>query len=418
MMDRALYIVVTVWTLFTGVHAGALTLEEKMKLIIDVYELSPAGCAVDPALSDDRLTPLGDIIFNSNVLSGDRDTSCSTCHIDSAHLTDGLPLSVGVGGSGEGETRLYSGGIVVARNAFTLFGRAHPNYKTFFWDGKIQESDGKIFSPIGEGYGLGFRSPLAVAAVMPILARDEFLGQQNFFGNNKHLNNINGAYYQEQLIAANDVIRDLLITADDDDAIMLRTALKMANIETLDLPTVGNSLASFIASKVRDDCTPSPWENYLAGDWSALKLEQKQGAILFYGKGRCAACHSGKLFSDFEFHSIGTPQGEFGTHIHRQDIGRADVTYRADDRYEFRTPPLLRVSKTPPYGHNGIFETLEEAVMFHINPIPFFAKKGWTSDHELLTYGKILRTRSDTLGFIDISDPKELSALLEFLNAL
>lgn len=74
MMDRALYIIVTIATLFTGAHAGALTLEEKLKLIIDVYELSPAGCAVNPALNDDRLTPIGDIIFNSNVLSGDRDT--------------------------------------------------------------------------------------------------------------------------------------------------------------------------------------------------------------------------------------------------------------------------------------------------------------------------------------------------------
>jgi cytochrome c peroxidase len=383
-----------------------------------VYELSPAGCSVDPALIDDRLTSIGDIIFNSKVLSGDRDTSCSTCHIDSEHLTDGLALSVGVGGTGEGEARLYSEGIVVARNAFTLFGRAHQSYKTLFWDGKIQESGGKIFSPIGEGYSLGFKSPLAVAAVMPILARDEFLGQQKLLFNSENLNAINEVYYHDQLVAANEVLHDLLLTAHDDDAGKLREALKAAGIDTLDLPLVGNALASFIAAKVSKDCTPSPWENYLAGSQNALSAEQKQGAVIFYGKGRCAACHSGSLFSDFDFHAIGVPQGEFGPYIHRQDIGRSDVTYRTEDRYKFRTPPLLRVSKTPPYGHNGTFETLKEAVLFHINPIPFFAEKGWTSDRELLTYGKILSTRSATLGYIEISEPEELSALLEFLEAL
>ncbi|MBF4237599.1 cytochrome c peroxidase, partial [Vibrio anguillarum] len=121
------------------------------------------------------LTQVGKIIFERPVLSGDKDTACANCHLDNKALADGLPLAIGVGGSGEGEERLTSGGAVVPRNAFTLFARGDERFNTFFWDGKVQSVDGIIFSPIGEGTLLGFDSALSVAAVLPLLARDEFL---------------------------------------------------------------------------------------------------------------------------------------------------------------------------------------------------------------------------------------------------
>ncbi|MGY8872403.1 MAG: His-Xaa-Ser system-associated MauG-like protein [Pseudomonadales bacterium] len=397
--------------------AYSLSFDEQLKLVIDVYNLKPVTCNINKQLIDKRLTAVGEVVFNTPVLSGDKDTSCSTCHIDDLHLTDGLPISIGVGGKGEGAMRMLSDGVVVPRNSFTLFGRAADNYKVFFWDGKVHEFNGQIFSPIGEGYSLGFNSALAVAAVMPLLARDEFLGRQSITSSNEHLTSINEAYYQDKLIAANKMLRRVLNNKNDSDVQKLRQALKTAEVNEPDLPLIGNALASFIASKV-SACTQSAWERYLSGQKDALSLEQKKGALVFFGKGRCAGCHSGSLFTDFKFHSIGAPQGEFGTHIHRQDIGRAGVTFLLEDRFKFRTPPLIYVSKTPPYGHNGTFKTLEEVVLFHINPIPFFYQNGWSSERELLTYGKLLTSRSDTLGFIDINRGEELSWLLSYLKSL
>lgn len=397
--------------------AYCLTFDEQLELIVDVYNLKPATCNINKQLIDKRLTAVGEVVFNTPVLSGDKDTSCSTCHIDDLHLTDGLPVSIGVGGEGEGAMRMLSDGVVVPRNSFTLFGRAADNYKVFFWDGKVQEFNGKIFSPIGEGYSLGFNSPLAVAAVLPLLARDEFLGRQSITSSNEHLTSINEAYYQDKLIAANMMLRRVLNNKNDSDVQKLRHALKAAEVKEPDLPLIGNALASFITNKI-STCTQTAWERYLSGQKDALSLEQKKGAVVFFGKGRCAGCHSGSVFTDFKFHSIGTPQGEFGTHIHRQDIGRAGVTFLLEDRFKFRTPPLIYVSKTPPYGHNGTFKTLEEVVLFHINPIPFFYQNGWSSERELLTYGKLLTSRSDTLGFIDINRGEELSWLLSYLKSL
>jgi len=395
----------------------ALSLDDELRLIIELYNLRPDTCSVDARLIDEKLIPIGEAVFNTPVLSGDRDTSCSTCHIDDKHLTDGLPVSIGVGGDGEGEHRMKSKGVVVARNAFTLFGRGSTQYKTFFWDGKVQEFEGDIYSPIGEGYSLGFKSALSVAAVLPILARDEFLGRKTLFTSNIHLEQINEAYFNDKLKAANTILSEIINGRNDEDTNQLRKALQNARVKNPDLPLIGNALASFIANKVQN-CVPTLWEEYLNGRMEALSDQQKQGAIIFYGKGRCAGCHSGNLFTDFKFHSIGAPQGEFGTHIHGQDIGRAGVTYRVEDRYQFRTPPLIHLSKTAPYGHNGSFETIEETVRFHINPIPFYAEKGWTSEGELLSYGKILSTRSAMLGFISLSDKSDLEALIAFLYSI
>ena len=392
----------------------ALNNDRILKLVVDTYGFEYAGCMVDPALIDQSLMGIGDIVFNTNVLSGDADTSCSTCHLDDKHLTDGLPISVGVGGVGEGHDRMLSNGVLVPRNAFTLFGRASRDFNTFFWDGKVEAAEGRIFSPIGNGFEKGFKSPLSVAAVLPILARDEFLGRQSFFSSSEHLVAVDSAYFESKLDAMNTILTTIV---NSDKGTELRAALAAAEVENITLDVVGNALASFIAKK-NSECQESSWQQYLAGNPTALSDEQKNGAVLFFGKGRCAACHSGATFSDFKYHSLGVPQGGFGTHIHGQDIGRASVTYDQEDRFMFRTPPLVGVSNTGPYGHNGTFESLREVVLFHLNPVPFLAEKGWASDRDFLNYGKILGRRSSMLTHIDISSEQELADILAFLEAL
>jgi cytochrome c peroxidase len=397
-------------------YSVAFSQDDKLAMLIELYGLEPASCETNDVFLNPEITKVGELIFNTTVLSGARDTSCSTCHVDSLAMTDGLPLSVGVGGSGEGDVRSKSSGIIVPRNSFTLFGRANKHYPVFFWDGKITEEDGKIYSPIGEGYALGFNSPLAVAAVMPILARDEFLGTMSRFSTNEHLKAINSAYYSERMVAANQQI-SLILEKTDADAMALKSAVLAAGIDKLTLVEIGNGLASFIASK-QAECVKSNWDQYLNGQIQALTLNQKKGAMTFFGKGRCASCHSGSAFSDFEFHSIAVPQGSLGTHIHGQDIGRASVTYNLEDRYKFRTPPLLHVSKTAPYAHNGEFKTIYDVVLYHINPLPYLFDNGWTAEREKFRFGNILATRSKKLGYISITTEKELAELIDFLTTL
>jgi len=111
-----------------------------------------------------------------------------------------------------------------------------------------------------------------------------------------------------------------------------------------------------------------------------------QGMILFFGKAKCASCHSGPLLSDQDFHAIGLPP--FGPGRTRRfdpaarDVGRMGETDRLDDAYRFRTPMLRNVELTAPYGHNGAYPTLEEVVRHHIAPKSTFAT--WTRERAAL----------------------------------
>ncbi len=115
----------------------------------------------------------------------------------------------------------------------------------------------------------------------------------------------------------------------------------------------------------------APWDAYLAGDRNAIAEDAKKGAFLFFGKARCAVCHEGPLFSDFEFHGIGVKNDGPGFDGSSEDQGRYRVTGRPADRYKFRTPPLRNVTLTAPYFHNGSAPTLGDATVQHVDPFRY-----------------------------------------------
>ena len=64
---------------------------------------------------DKNKSVLGELFFNSKVLSFNSDMSCSTCHLAEFSSADGLPNAVGVGGHGKGRRRALSQGQIVPR---------------------------------------------------------------------------------------------------------------------------------------------------------------------------------------------------------------------------------------------------------------------------------------------------------------
>lgn len=83
---------------------------------------------------------------------------------------------------------------------------------------------------------------------------------------------------------------------------------------------------------------------------TALNDSQKRGALLFFGKAGCVACHAvsgsaNEMFSDFQEHAIAVPQlvpavtnNQFDGPLANEDFGREDFTGNSADRYRFRTP--------------------------------------------------------------------------------
>lgn len=408
-MRRALLFLLLI-SLPSPLPALASDLDNVLDRIIDAYQLSPCK---KPTSS--RLAILGEHLFSSTELSGARDISCSTCHIEDAGFADGLPMAIGVGGVGEGLARLeYGEGAIVARNAFSLIGRGHESFSTFFWDGKIDTEGEQIFSPFGDQLADGFDSALAVAAILPLTERDEFLGKTGILSENEFQKTVGDTLYQNRFDKLNRALQERLKDSSDINAVLNQVGYDRSNI---DLVLIGNALAEFIR---RDfSCASSAWEDFLSGEKEALSEPQKEGAILFFGKARCASCHTPPIFSDFRYYNLAVPQGNLGPHSRARDLGRAGVTNKSSDRYHFRTPPLLRVSETAPYGHNGVFKDLKAIIRHHANPVSSLTDGSiQLSSKDELSYGKILAIMSDKLSYIEITEESEVTALEQFLLAL
>ncbi|MEO0405255.1 MAG: cytochrome-c peroxidase, partial [Bacteroidota bacterium] len=70
-----------------------------------------------------------------------------------------------------------------------------------------------------------------------------------------------------------------------------------------------------------------------------------------------ASCHSGVLFTNFEYYNV-------GLYEEYEDIGRERISLDGNDQGKFKTPSLRNVGLTPPYMHDGSIETLGEVVDF------------------------------------------------------
>jgi cytochrome c peroxidase len=141
------------------------------------------------------------------------------------------------------------------------------------------------------------------------------------------------------------------------------------------------AIAEFEFTLVRAD---APIDRYARGDRNAMSNGEKKGALLFFGKAKCVACHvvdgkSNEMFSDFENHNIGVPQiapvfglGKGDTIFDGpnadEDFGNEQVTGNSADRYKFRTSPLRNVALQPAFFHNGSFTRLEDAIRHHLEP--------------------------------------------------
>lgn len=145
---------------------------------------------------------------------------------------------------------------------------------------------------------------------------------------------------------------------------------------------VGEALAEFQMQLVFAD---APIDRYARGDKTALSASEKRGALVFFGKGKCSACHTvtgagDELFSDFKMHNIGVPplypewktEGnvEFKGPNRDLDLGLAEFTdlENRDDWYRFRTSPLRNIGLAPTFMHNGAYTRLEDAVEHHLDP--------------------------------------------------
>lgn len=333
-----------------------------------ITQLDP-GPAPDPAKAK-----LGQALFFDKELSGNRDTSCATCHQPQFAGGDGLSLSIGTGGLGMGPER-QRGAMrpFIPRNATELFNRGSPEWHTMFWEGRLTGSPRGGFVKPYEFESLvalpdGLDSLLAAQALFPVASAAEMRGERadvDVFGQENEL----GWMDDEDLTEIWPGLMKRLLAIPEYRA-LFAAAYPDTPLDALGFQHAANALAAFEIDAFT--LLNSPWDRYLAGDDATLSAQAKQGALLFYGRAGCVQCHGGNLLTDQDYHNIAVPQigpgkGRAGMSPHI-DPGRARETEDPADRYCFRTPPLRNVALTGPWMHNGAYLTLEAAVRHHLDP--------------------------------------------------
>jgi cytochrome c peroxidase len=269
----------------------------------------PLGMEVDLSRSTVKLSPekvrLGRWLFYDVRLSADHTISCASCHPPARAFSDAVPRSKGVGGR-EG-----------VRKAPSLVNAGFPVLERYFWDGRAaslaEQARGPITNPVE-------MANTAAAAVGTIAAVPGY-----------------------------------------------RRAFRQAyGDERVGLDRIADAIAAYEATRLSGG---SAFDRFNAGDAGALPPLAQEGLRLFFGRGRCNACHLGPGFSDSLFHNVGIgfdpAQGNL-VHTGFVDTGRYAVTGEPADIGAFKTPTLRDVSRHPPYMHDGSSPDLADAVLRYV----------------------------------------------------
>ena len=339
--------------------ADADQLDAQLRVTSRLFDLAPLP--LKEYLRDAKFR-LGERLFFEPLLSGQGDRTCATCHVLTSATADGAALETHLDVSPE-----WSPGVP-ARNVPDLWNRDHNDVSTMLWDGRLQAvaaaDEGGLVLPEPLPT-TGFENLMALQSVRPIFIPAEMLGEPG--ANNVLAPEARRAPVPEAVLSR---LASRLYEVDErskETETYQRLFRKSYGVGTADevRPShLGNALAHYI--EIAFQSRETPWDRYLAGDLSALSADQKSGALIFYGVGRCAVCHAGDVFSDFGFHSVGVPDIRV-----EKDMGRFYATGAAEDRFLFRTPPLRNATLTAPYFHNGQTNTLEAAIRQHLNPYQF-----------------------------------------------
>jgi cytochrome c peroxidase len=309
---------------------------------------------------DPAAAALGRRLFFDARLSANGAVSCASCHAPERQFQDGLPVGKGVGAG--------------SRRTMPIAGAAHSPW--FFWDGRKDSLWSQALGPLEDAVEHG--------------------------SNRTRIAKLLRQHYQAEYAAVFGPLPEL--TGLPDDASPLGNSAERAAWQALapaqreQVNRVFANLGKAIAAYER---TLAPAESRFdvyaravakadpAGQ-QALSAQEIRGLRLFIGKGQCATCHNGPLFTDQHFHNTGVPprdpaHADRGRFIATAKVQRDEFNCvgafsdaRPQDCQElrfmvsddpalegaFKTPSLRNVALRAPYMHAGQLADLE-AVIAH-----------------------------------------------------
>lgn len=244
---------------------------------------------------------IGRDAFYSRNLSHDNRVSCANCHNPLNFYGDNLP-------------RAQARSLTFLRNTPTLLNIAL--YRRFFWDARADSLQAQIHEPLF--------APLEIGSSTTLI--------QNF---------IDG-YNLPSTNMAKESATTILIS----------------------------SIKKFLLCEVTTKKTIAE-NKTLRGK---LANSAKEGERIF-NQSKCVNCHRPPTYTDNKVHDIGleriplveqiTETSGITTRSYVPDAGAGNSKSGQDNYYAFRTPSLINIAITPPYMHDGRFNSLDEAILNH-----------------------------------------------------
>ena len=316
-------------------------------------------------LNNTQSIKLGKSLFNEKGLSHNGKVSCASCHLKKQAFTDNKLVAIGVN--------------VGIRNTPTLLNASQQDW--FFWDGRKDSLWAQALSSLENPAEHNFSR----TEVFHYINKNEqykkpyetIFGKVSFSGDDSSLPKVAGPNGNLKALKA-----------------WKKLSPDRRKATNQLFTNIGKAIASYV-STIKSE--PSQFDQFAEallknGHSSLFSASEKKGLKLFISqKGSCVNCHSTAVFSNKDFHNIGTG-------IQAKDNGRSEVIeavihdpfnclgpysdakpeqclelkYVKKDRHalagNFKTPTLRSISKTAPYMHDGRYNTLKE-VLNHYSTI-------------------------------------------------
>ncbi|MBO6607829.1 cytochrome-c peroxidase [Psychroserpens sp.] len=193
-------------------------------------------------------------------------------------------------------------------------------------------------------------------------------------GTPKETNNLGFQGVETQAIAGLDVHRLMI-----DEAFVNGTDYKdMFDAAFPDIPaeerytkiTAGLAIAAYERTVLPNQ---SPFQQWMRGDEAALNESEMNGAMLFFDKANCFACHSGPGLNGMDFHAIGMNDLAGNDVVNDVDDatkrGRGGFTGNPLDDYKFKTPQLYNLTDVGFFGHGGSFTSVRAVIEYKNNAV-------------------------------------------------
>ncbi|KXX71951.1 cytochrome-c peroxidase [Flammeovirga sp. SJP92] len=255
---------------------------------------------------NEEVVALGKQLFHDQKLSSNGKMSCATCHDPQKAFTDGLPKSItntGASNKRNSPTLMYAG-LQAAQ----------------FYDSRKSLLENQIMDVVKN--------------------KDEF-----------HSN-------MEKVV-------DVVQKNEE------YTKVLQKHYENTDSKSIRNSIAMYVRSLSPFN---SKFDQGITSNQVELSTAVINGFNLFMGKAKCGTCHFAPifngtvppLFNHSELEVLGVPsKKEWESAEVDPDKGRYEISKAPLKMFAFKTPTIRNISKTAPYMHNGVYETLDEVLKFY-----------------------------------------------------